>query len=201
MDVTQRQSDPTASGTGGSPASPPGSLPHPPQPAPPAATLVYLTPIGEFIHSADAKAGTLLTVLGIMFTLLARFGGGLDESRGAMGSAARLATAVLLAGFAVTALAAVVQAFRTISPRFPRATPSLAFFGDIARLTPDEYVTRATTLGAREALSERLKYNHTGSRIILLKFRQLRWALRFFAVAAVCWLLLVALLALEAFAA
>ena len=35
----------------------------------PAATLVYLTPVGEFIHSADAKAGTILTVLGIMFTL------------------------------------------------------------------------------------------------------------------------------------
>ena len=46
----------------------------------PAATLAYFTPVGEFIHSADAKAGTILAVLGIMFTLLARFGGWLDAA-------------------------------------------------------------------------------------------------------------------------
>src|SRR5687767_9535188 len=166
----------------------------------PGATLAYLTPIGEFIHSADAKAGTILAVLGIMFTLLARFGPWLDAMIRAAG-VVQLATIVLLAGFAGAALGAVVQAFRTISPRFPPATPSLVFFGDIARLTPDEYVTRATGLGAAEALAERLKYNHTGSRIILLKFRQLRRALRFFEFAAVCWLLLVTMLALKAFLA
>jgi hypothetical protein len=61
-------------------------------------------------------------------------------------------------------------------------------------MTPEEYLARATSLGAGQALGERLKYNHTASRIILLKFAQLRWALRLFGVAAVCWLLLVALL-------
>ncbi len=66
-------------------------------------------------------------------------------------------------------------------------------------MTAEEYVSRASALGAAEALAERLAYNHTASRIILIKFRQLRWALRFFAVAAICWLLLVALLALKAF--
>ena len=181
------------------PATPDANAAPPASPdAPAAATLVYLTPVGDFIHSADAKAGTVLAVLGIMFTLLARFGPWLDEMiRGA--GVVRVGTVVLLAGFAGGALGAVIQAFRTISPRFPSAPPSLAFFGDIARLAPDEYVTRATGLGAAEALAERLKYNHTGSRIILAKFRQLRWALRFFAAAAVCWLLLVALLVLRAF--
>src|SRR5688572_19456054 len=180
-------------GTDGAP--PPTEAMHAPSPgpstdAPPAATLVYLTPVGDFIHSADAKAGTILAVLGIMFTLLARFGPWLDEMIRASGFTT-IATVVLVAGFAAAALGAVVQSFRTISPRFPPAPPSLAFFGDIARLEPDEYVKRATALGADEALEERLKYNHTGSRIILLKFRQLRWALRFFELAAVCWLLLV----------
>jgi hypothetical protein len=180
-------------------AAPPAVSPASPD-APPAATLVYLTPVGDFIHSADAKAGTILAVLGIMFTLLARFGPWLDELvRGA--SLARFATVALLAGFAGAALGAVVQSFRTISPRFPPAAPSLAFFGDIARLSADEYVARATSLGTAEALAERLKYNHTGSRIILLKFRQLRRALRFFELAAACWLLLVTILALKAFLA
>lgn len=67
-----------------------------------------------------------------------------------------LVTVVLLAGFAGAALGAVVQAFRTIAPRFPPAPPSLAFFGDIARLAPDEYVGRATSLSAAGALAERL---------------------------------------------
>jgi hypothetical protein len=163
----------------------------------PAATLAYLTPVGEFIHSADAKAGTILAVLGIMFTLLARFGGWLDAMiRGEGNSVAMiLVTVALLAGFAGAALAAVVQAFRTISPRFPKAVSSLAFFGDIAKLTPEQYASQAQSLNPEAALNERLNYNHTGSRIILLKFAQLRWALRFFEVAAVCWLLLAALLA------
>ena len=188
-------------------ATGPGSAPAPAatgtsagQAAPPAATLVYLTPVGDFIHGADAKAATILGVLGIMFTLLARFGTQLDAMiRGAGGTTAL--TVVLLAGFAGAALGAVVQSFRTISPRFPRAAPSLAFFGDIARLTPEEYVARVSSLGARAALAERMAYNHTGARIILLKFRQLRLALRFFEVAAACWLVLFALLALGAFRA
>ena len=161
----------------------------------PATLLVYLTPIGEFVHSADSKAGTILGVLGIMFTLLARFGGRLDEMiRGGGSRWVTVATVVLVAAFAGAAFAAVVQAFRTISPRFPKAAPSLAFFGDIALLTPEQYAARVTTLAAPAALAERLAYNHTGATIVLLKFAQLRWALRFFEVAAVCWLLLVAML-------
>ena len=170
-----------------------------PAPEIPAATLAYFTPVGEFIHSADAKAGTILAVLGIMFTLLARFGGWLDAAiRGGGSRVVTGVTILLLAGFAITALAAVVQAFRTISPRFPRAPPSLAFVGDIATLTPEQYVSRLTSLDPDAALAERLAYNHTGARIILLKFAQLRWALRFFEVAAVCWLLLAGLLATRA---
>ncbi len=95
---------------------------------PPAATLAYLTPIGEFIHSADAKAATILTVLGIMFTLLARFGGWIEELlRGRTETMA--AAVVLLGSFAAAALSAVIQSFRTISPRFlapPRVSRSSA---------------------------------------------------------------------------
>lgn len=190
---------PTSEPDGNAAPATPDPAPAPPD-APPSATLVYLTPIGDFIHSADAKAGTILAVLGIMLTLLARFGSWLDEMVRGSGLV-QVSTVALLVGFAGAALGAVIQAFRTISPRFPPAPPSLAFFGDIAKLSAEEYVNRATGLGAADALAERLKYNHTGSRIILLKFRQLRWALRFFELAAVCWLLLVAMLSLKAFLA
>jgi hypothetical protein len=165
----------------------------------PCATLVYLTPIAEFIHSADGKAGTILTVLGLMFTLLARFGSWLDRMFHA-GSRAELITTVALVGvFVLGSLAAVIQAFRTISPRFPKSSSSLAFFGDIARLSPDQYVSRAAALGVRQALAERLKYNHAGARIILLKTRQLRWMFRWFELAALCWMALAILLAWKAY--
>jgi hypothetical protein len=154
----------------------------------PCATLVYLTPIGEFIHSADGKAGTILALLGLMFTLLARFGSWLDAMFHAGSTGQMIATLALVGAFAAASLGAVVQAFRTISPRFPKTTPSLAFFGDIARLSPEQYLARAAELGVAQALAERLKYNHAGARIILLKTQQLRWMFRWFELAALCWM-------------
>src|SRR4051812_34521600 len=165
----------------------------------PCATLVYLTPIGDFIHSADGKAGTVLAVLGIMFTLLARFGPWLDLMVHGRSRAMMVLGLGLVGVFALASLGAVVQAFRTISPRFPKCEPSLAFFGDVARMTAEQYRSRACSLNTEAALAERLKYNHAGARIILLKAAQLRWALRFFEVAAVTWLILAAVLACKAF--
>jgi hypothetical protein len=161
----------------------------------PCATLVYLTPIGEFIHSADGKAGTILAVLGLMFTLLARFGSWIDTMFRTGGRVEVLATAVLVGAFVGASLAAVVQAFRTIWPRFPKSASSLAFFRDIARLSPDQYVSHATGLSASQALAERMKYNHTGARIILLKTQQLWWMFRWFETAAACWMAVAILLA------
>jgi hypothetical protein len=155
--------------------------------------LAYLTPVGEFVHSADAKAATILTLLGIMFTLLARFGGVLDEMIRA-GGALTVVSLPLLAGFAFCALGTVVEAFRTISPRFPEAPPSLAFFGDIARLSREQYLARVESLSPADALAEKLSYNHTGSRIIMIKMRELRRCLRLFEVAALCWVALAALI-------
>jgi hypothetical protein len=217
MTMTQTLSNSGAPGTGETPVSP-DAVPAIPAPGPvpagapgaaaadlaanadiPAATLVYLTPVGEFIHSADAKAGTVLALLGIMFTLLARFGQRLDLMIHGPSRVLTVVTLALVAGFALASLGAVLQAFRTISPRFLKAEHSLAFFGDIARMGREQYYARATGLGADAALAERLKYNHTGARIILLKLAQLRWALRCFEVAAGCWILLAALLACRAF--
>jgi hypothetical protein len=109
------------------------------------------------------------------------------------------ALAPLVIGFAVLSLLAVVQAFRTISPRFPKAPPSLAFFGDIARLSREQYVQRVESLTAPEALGQMLSYNHTGSLICVEKQRQLRRGLRCFEAAAACWAVLALVLVLRAF--
>ena len=182
--------------------APPGSvlpdrLPMPAQ-LDPAAALAFRTPLHEHVLSADGKAAGIITMLGLMFTVVARFGaqvGDLVQGPGVM----RYAGMGLVLGFAVLSLSAVMQAFRTISPRFPKAPPSLAFFGDIARLSREEYLARVEGLTADEALEQMLTYNHTASLICTEKLRQLRRGMRFFEVAAACWAALVITLVVRTF--
>ena len=164
----------------------------------PAAALAFRTPLHEHVLSADGKAAGVITLLGMMFTVLARFGGNLSEIVQTPGLL-RYGVSALVLGFAGLALASVVQAFRTISPRFPKAPPSLAFFGDIAALSREQYVQRVESLSADEALEQMLSYNHTASLICVEKLRQLRWAMRFFEGAAGCWAVLVVVLVVRAF--
>jgi hypothetical protein len=160
----------------------------------PAAALAFRTPLQEHVLSADGKAAGMLTLLGMMFTVLARLGSPLAEIFG-MGGWPRIGCALLLGAFAVLAFGTVVQAFRTISPRFPKVAPSLAFFGDIARLNRDEYVVQMEALSANEALEQMLRYNHTSSIICLSKYRELRRAFRLFEYSFFLWLALVIILA------
>ena len=164
----------------------------------PAAALAFRTPIHEHVLSADGKAAGVLTMLGMMFTVLARFGGPLADLVHA-GGPLRFAWSALVLSFAGLSLAAVVQAFRTISPRFPKAPPSLAFFGDIARLSREEYVVKVESLSPDDALQQMLRYNHTASQICVGKGVQLRRAMRCFEGAVACWTVLVAGLVLRAF--
>lgn len=177
------------------PAPGPGNLAAPPesQPLEAAATLACRTPVGADTLGADAKAAGVLTLLGIMFTVLARFGPELTDLLHG-GGFLRFACATLAAGFVLCAVAAIVQAFRTISPRFCRAKPSLAFFAEIARLDQDEYAKRVEAMTMEDAVGEILSYNHTAATICAEKYRQLRRALRCFECAAACWLLLAVVL-------
>ena len=153
----------------------------------PASAIAYRTPIQEHVASADGKAAGVLTLLGLMFTVLARLGSTVSEVL-ASASPVRWVVLTLLVGFAATAIATVVQMFRTISPQFPAAEPSLAFFGDIARLDRDEYVRRVTHLSPDDALRQVLNYNHTAARILVLKYKQLNLGLRAFKLATAWWL-------------
>lgn len=161
----------------------------------PAAALAYRTSLHEHLLSADGKAAGILTLLGLMFTVIARFGTPLQELLQQPAAWVKLGSGVLLACFGAAALGTVVQAFRTISPRFPAAPPSLAFFGDIARLSRDEYVRRMRELSPETALEQILIYNHTSSLILVTKFRQLALGLKFFRASAACWVVLVVVVA------
>lgn len=162
-----------------------------------AATLASRTSIGAETSGADGKAAIVLSLLGIMFTVLARFG---DELSSILRygvtqtGIVRITCAALLIGFSASALLAVVQAFRTIVPRFRRDKPSLAFFGEIASLPREEYVARVESLTMSEAVDQILLYNHTAATICAEKFKQLDRSLRCFEAASACWLALVLIL-------
>ncbi len=155
----------------------------------PANSLAFRTPLQEHAPAADTKAAALLTVTGIMVTMLARYASQLMSIlRG--GDAAAFAGLTLVVAFIAASVIAVAQSFRTISPRFPEAVPSLAFFGDIAGLGREEYVRRVESLSEEQALEQILNFNHTGSVICVLKYAQLRIGIRAFKVAFGCWLML-----------
>src|SRR5438552_17951021 len=103
----------------------PESLPTP-QHLDPAAALAFRTPLHEHVLSADGKAAGVITLLGMMFTVLARFAAQLSDL--VKPGPLRYFFSGLILAFAASALLAVIQSFRTISPRFPKAPPSLAFF-------------------------------------------------------------------------
>lgn len=156
--------------------------------------LAYYTPLQQHRSGADTKAGALLTGCGLMFSILAPFSANLGEIL-AMGGSLRALLLVVVAAFVAFSLGAALQAFRTISPRFPVARPSLAFFGDIARLSAREYVDRMESLSLEAALEEMLAYNHRLSLICVDKFLHLGRGVRLFRGAAACWLILMALVA------
>ena len=192
---------PTAPTSNDQPPAAPGVFPdRVPVPAQldPAAALAFRTPLHEHVLSADGKAAGVLTMLGMMFTVIARFGGPLAALVQGQGSL-RYVWSALVLSFAGLSLGAVIQSFRTISPRFPKAPPSLAFFGDIARLSREEYVRRVEALSPDEALQQMLSYNHTGSLICVQKTVQLRRGMRFFEGAAACWAVLIAVLVVRTF--
>jgi hypothetical protein len=156
----------------------------------PAAALAFRTPLQEHPPAADTKAASILTALGIMLTLLARYGAHFTEMLLGRGSE-KVLLIVLLIGFAGPGLVAIIQAFRTISPRFPPSPPSLAFFGDIARLSREEYLDRVLSISHEEALEQILIYNHTLARICVDKFQHLGRGVRMFRWAFACWLALI----------
>ena len=160
----------------------------------PGTVLGYRTPLEQHPLSADGKATTLLTLVGLMFTILGRFSPILSKQIQNPGWERPIAL-LLLFLFAAAAFGVVAQSFRTILPRFPKAPPSLAFFGDIARLSRDEYIQRVEGLSSREALEQMLSYNHTSSLISVEKFKQLKLAVRIFQATLIAWGALLALIA------
>jgi hypothetical protein len=161
-----------------------------------AASLAFQTPLQEHSPAADGKAGALLTLVGLMFSVLAGQSNHLWAILGTPGFQKIVLLGSLL-GFGLLALATVIESFRTIAPRFPAAPESLAFFADIARLSRDEYIRRVEAMTPDDALEQILRYNHTLAGICVLKFTRLRIAIRLCRPAFACWLIAMTLISFK----
>lgn len=168
----------------------------------PAAALAFRTPLQEHAPAADTKAAAILTALGIMLPLLARYGQqlstllwGIPGVRPSVWWALGMTVSwILLLGFVALSIAALIQAFHTFSPRLPDVPPSLAFFGDIAKLSREEYLEAVCSLSHDDALKNMLSYNHNLSNICVDKFAHLGRAIALFRGAFACWLVLIFLI-------
>src|SRR5437763_10427775 len=152
----------------------------------------------EHFLSVDGKAAGLLTLLGVMCTVLARLGSAVAAIFSAQGPLKYVLIALLIL-FAFLSLLMLLQVFRTIAPRFPKAPPSLAFFGDIARMSREDYVQAVRQLDAPSAIEHILNYNHTTATICTEKFRQFHPALRLFPWIGATWLALITVLSWQVF--
>lgn len=167
----------------------------------PAAALAFRTPAADGVIGADGKAAGILTFLGLMFTVLARLGSTLGDTLGGghVNPWFKALCLALLGVFALAALGTVIGAFRTIVPRFPKAEPSLAFFGDVAAMTREQYLAAVKALTPDAALAQMLAFNHTASLIVTEKYAQLTLAFRCFRLASICWGMVTAILMLHPF--
>jgi Pycsar effector protein len=151
-----------------------------------AAALAFRTPLREYVPAADTKATAMLTGLGLMFTLLARYdlpiGKLLAEETWKM-----WVFVTLLVVFSALAILAILRCFQTIFPRFPKAPPSLAFFADIARLTREEYIESVGRLTHQQAIDQMLQYNHTLASICVVKYAVLARAVFDFKASLAIW--------------
>ena len=157
----------------------------------PAAILAFRTPLQEHPPAADTKAAGILSAFGIMFALLSNYERGVVARELETPGGYRVVLLIFLIGFAALSCGAIVQAIRTIFPRFPAAKPSLAYFGDIAKLTREQYVDKVMSLTHEEALEAILVYNHNVSSICIEKFGHLRRGVNLLRIAFGWWLALI----------
>lgn len=153
----------------------------------------YLT---DYIKFGDAKAGALLTLIGLLGTVI---GVTADNVLPRAANEPRWLAAILIAG-ACLVLGTVLTAWfslNALSPSTPKANWSLNSFPDIALLASSAYVSKLRELDARTILEGYANHNVALAQIAAKKFRAIQRAvfwLRFALFGSFAYAILYALL-------
>lgn len=152
-----------------------------------AALLAYRTPLQEHALACDGKAAAILAALGIMSTIVARYSSTVGNSLAQDPFLGKVVLGLMI-GFSLLGVLSIVQAFQTLLPRFPPAPRSLAFFGDILRLTREQYIAEVEAMPDDQALEHILIFNHTLSVILDQKLTHVVRCMKLYQYAAFAWL-------------
>ena len=155
--------------------------------------LETLRRVIEFTKVADTKSAPLLalqtTLAGITVTQAPKIGSLLEEGNAC---ATRVAALLLLAAYAVPAVASWGWAAWVYMPRARKTGTSLIYFEDIRHMDKAEFVSCSKTL-TDEVLEENLiDQVYRVSTLASDKFRWVRRSIQCGAVALVAWIVLVA---------
>ncbi len=144
----------------------------------------------EWIRYSDAKATAILTIYGIVITVVFS---NLQNILSFLSGSAWIAVLAVLP--LLSSLIAIFFGFRCISPRMERSSyRSIMFFGSIMKHFPDEEAFREAThkvLDTRVGLDDDLAHQiYINSRIAHKKFRDVSLSIRFFVISMVMALVL-----------
>lgn len=166
----------------------------PNQPAPPAAALwtpphdpallgalrlALCTPVREYPPLGDRKAVSILSINSLMLTVVVFFSGELTAHlhNDTLLAAAESVAAVV--GFAISAFAACLFAFRALVLPMPPMPDGLAFYKHIAARSFETYKAEVYATDDRTILRQMLDYNYTLSILSREKFRLIGQSIRF----------------------
>jgi hypothetical protein len=145
--------------------------------------------INDWIKYSDTKATILLTLYGIIITII--YSNATESLNGINNSNWTLFFSVLSIIFSALS---IVFAFLCINPKLKNSNPnSIIYFGHIQEKfkNADEYYTKSSEILSNETkhqkeLSEQI---HSTSVIAWKKFKNISWSIRFFAGSLICMII------------
>jgi hypothetical protein len=161
------------------------------------ARLAYFTPVREYPPLGDRKALTLLTLVGLMITVMSLFAGEVHAVLQGDRVIKWMAVVVGLSWFALLILGAY-YAFLALTRPIPPMGPCVAYYQDIAAMSLSTYREILEGLSHRGAMRAILTYNYSIAALSEEKFRLIRKSILCLCLALPLWMLLMLVISLRA---
>jgi hypothetical protein len=161
------------------------------------ARLASFTPVREYPPLSDRKSVILLTLNGLMLTVMDPFAAEIPAVLQGNPVVKRLAIAAGLSWFSLLILGAC-YAFRALTRPIPPMGDCAAFYPNIAATSLGSYRQNLERLSHRGALRDILNYNYSIAVLSQEKFRLIRKSVLCLCPALPLWMLLMLMISLRA---
>ena len=140
--------------------------------------LALCTPVREYPPLGDRKAVSILTINGLKLTVALFFSGEISDQAHTDTLLTAAETIAVAVGFAISAFAACVFAFRALVLPMPAMPNGLAYYKHIAARNFETYRAEVYASDDRSILRQMLDYNYTLAVLSKEKFRLLGQSIR-----------------------